>query len=102
MYFTQFQDFDPYTKHVKMHHLIEFIQHDRRLFYLYLPIYQWRIRGGGVPVPLLFLDQTDPPYLREINWTERETPTLAFWIRKSFLVKNCNGCHRMHIQSMPG
>ena len=66
MYFTQFQDFDPYIKHVKMHYLIEFIQNDR-LFYLCLPIYQWRIkgRGPGFPVPILFLDQTDPPPLSQ-------------------------------------
>ena len=26
-----------------------------------------------------------------LNQTQRKTPTLAFWIRKLFLVKNCKG-----------
>ena len=51
MYFTQFQDSDPYIKNVKMHHLIEFIQNDR-LFYLCLPVADKGERPG-VPGPYL-------------------------------------------------
>ena len=33
----------------------------------------------------------------EVYWTQRKIPTLAFWVRKLFLVKNCRGWQAVHL-----